>query len=71
MKLKKLTLGESMRILSNPELKHLKGGAIYYFCHCKNNSGAGVEVENCGEACNELCGGIENVNNCNHVKIPD
>ena len=71
MKLKKLTLGESMRILSSPELKHLKGGAMYYSCRCKNNSGTGVPVENCGEACIKLCDGKENVNNCNYVNIPD
>ena len=46
-KLKKLTLGESMRVLSNPELKNLKGGAYYYYCHCKDNSGEGVPASNC------------------------
>lgn len=70
MKLKKLTLGESMRILSSPELKHLKGGAMYYSCRCKGNSGAGVEVADCDTACELLCG-KGNVNNCNYVNIPD
>lgn len=61
-KLKKLTLGESMRLLSNTEMKFLKGGGVY--CHCKGNSGTGISVDNC-EACFELCGGKENVQNCN------
>lgn len=66
-KLKKLTLGEGMRVLSNPELKNLKGGAYYYYCHCKNNSGEGVPVDNCSR-CHELCG-VDNVQNCNIVNV--
>lgn len=65
-KLKKLTLGEGMRVLSNPELKDLKGGAYYYYCHCKDNSGEGRKAESC-EQCKVLCGNASNVQNCNYV----
>ena len=65
-KLKKLTLGEGMRVLSNPELKNLKGGGYFYHCHCKNNSGEGVPANNCKD-CETLCGSISNIQNCTYI----
>ena len=65
-KLKKLTLVEGTRVLSNPEMKHLQGGDIHYvYCHCKGNTGEGVSANSCGD-CPTLCGNA-GVQNCNYV----
>lgn len=64
-KLKKLTLVEGARVLSNPEMKHLQGGVNYVFCHCKGNTGEGQEATSCSD-CTNICG-AGNVQNCNYV----
>lgn len=64
-KLKKITLGEGMRILSEPELKHLKGGSNYVYCHCKGKTGEGTAASSCDD-CSRVCG-AHNVQNCNYV----
>ncbi|WP_278971011.1 TIGR04149 family rSAM-modified RiPP [Phocaeicola barnesiae] len=64
-KLKKLTLVDGMRSLSNSEMKHLKGGYNYVYCHCKGSSGEGKEAKSCDE-CHSVCQGA-GVQNCNYV----
>lgn len=66
-KLKKLKLVESMRVLSNSEMKHLQGGETFYYCHCLGNSGQGVEVSSC-DKCVDLCGPA-GMQNCNTVRV--
>ncbi len=66
-KLKKLTLVEGTRFLSNPEMKHLQGGETFYYCHCLGNTGEGFEVSNCGE-CVSHCGAA-GMQNCNIVRV--
>lgn len=64
-KLKKITLDEGMRILSEPELKHLKGGISQVYCHCKGKTGEGTSANSCDE-CPKICGS-GNVQNCNYA----
>ena len=66
-KLKKLTLVEGARVLSNPEMKHLQGGATYYYCHCLGNTGEGFEVSSCS-ACVDACGAA-GMQNCTIVRV--
>ena len=66
-KLKKLTLVEGTRVLSNPEMKHLQGGETFYYCHCLGNTGEGFEVSNCGE-CVSHCGAA-GMQKCNIVRV--
>lgn len=66
-KLKKLTLVEGTRVLSNPEMKHLQGGETFYYCHCLGNTGEGVEVSSCSK-CVDLCGST-GMQNCNVVRV--
>ena len=66
-KLKKLTLVEGARVLSNPEMIHLQGGATYYYCHCLGNTGEGFEVSSCS-ACVDAFGAA-GMQNCNIVRV--
>lgn len=63
--LKKITLGEGMKILSEPELKHLKGGTNPVYCHCKAKTGEGTAASSC-DGCSRICN-PGTVQNCNYV----
>ena len=65
--LKKLTLVEGTRVLSNPEMKHLQGGATYYYCHCLGNTGEGFEVSSCSAGVD--AGGAAGMQNCKIVRV--
>ena len=50
------------KVLSQQEMKFLKGGGVY--CHCMGESGS-RSAGNCGE-CPGICG-TNGVQNCNYV----
>lgn len=62
MKLSKIVLKENVEMLSNEDMKEIKGGSGY--CHCKD--GKVIEVAGCSyEACDNACG-CSGVQNCNY-----
>lgn len=62
-KLEKLFINKmNAKVLSQQEMKFLKGGGVY--CHCMGESGS-RSAGNCGE-CPGICG-TNGVQNCNYV----
>ena len=59
-RLGKLTLRRDLKVLTQQEMKNLKGGV---YCHCLGESGSHF-ASSCGD-CSSICGG-KGVQNCNY-----
>lgn len=68
MKLRKLHLNASARVLSTQEMKSVCGGGWGYYCHCYDESDGHSEPANSCRECADLCGGKDKVQNCNYIQ---
>lgn len=67
MKLKKIKLRNDASILTQSELKLIRGGETFYYCRCKENEDT-FNTSSC-EDCVNKCGGKEYTSSCAYVNV--